>query len=91
MRHVLEHNYDWQKILHNAIKSANKICIVMFIPFNDGDDKELAFNSIGVPDLSISKSVFYAILQQYNVKYRNEKYKTETQYNYEEIIYIEKE
>jgi hypothetical protein len=92
MRHVLEHNYDWQKILHNMIKSANKkICIIMFIPFSDDDTKQLAFNSIGVPDLSISKNEFYSILQQItNIKYSNVEYKTETQYGYEQIIYIEK-
>jgi hypothetical protein len=92
MRHVLEHNYEWDKILHNAIKSANKkICVVMFIPFNDDETKQLAFNSIGVPDLAISKNKFYSILQEYsNIKYSCVNYKTETQYGYEQIIYIEK-
>jgi hypothetical protein len=93
MRHVLEHNYEWQKILHNAMKSARKkICLVMFIPFSDFETKQLAFNSIGVPDLSISKHEFYDIIKQYpDFKFDGKELKTNTQYGYEQIIYIEKQ
>lgn len=92
MRHVLEHNYEWEKILHNVLKSAKKkICLIMFIPFSDAKTKQLAFNSIGVPDLSISKYEFYNILKEYpEFTYRSEELKTDTQYKYEQIIYIEK-
>lgn len=92
MRHILEHNYEWQKILHNALKSARKkICLVMFIPFSDFETKQLAYNSIKVPDLSISRYEFYDIIKQYpDFKYSAEEFKTDTQYKYEQIIYIEK-
>jgi hypothetical protein len=36
LRHVLEHSYDWQKILDNAVASFTKrLCIVLFTPFVD--------------------------------------------------------
>src|ERR1035437_6875634 len=92
MRHVLEHNYEWQKILQNAIMSATKkICVVLFIPFNDFETKQIAYNSIGVPDLSIGRYEFYNIIKEYpDFKYTSEELKTDTQYNYEQIIYMEK-
>jgi hypothetical protein len=34
LRHVLEHNVDWEKILRNAVNSfKKKLCIVLFTPF----------------------------------------------------------
>ena len=34
LRHVLEHNAEWEKILHNAVKSfRKKLCFVLFTPF----------------------------------------------------------
>lgn len=40
MRHVLEHNYQWKKILLNAIYSFNKkICLVIFTPFSEKQNK----------------------------------------------------
>jgi hypothetical protein len=34
LRHVLEHNIDWEVILHNAVKSfRRKLCIILFTPF----------------------------------------------------------
>lgn len=72
LRHVLEHNYEWHKILHNAMKSATKkICITFFIPLNETDTIELAHNlkhGVDVPDLSISRDEFDAILDEYNPK-----------------------
>lgn len=71
LRHVLEHNYEWEKILINALKSATKkIVITFFIPLNDGDTIELAHNlefGVDVPDLSISKNKFDSIISKYNI------------------------
>jgi len=37
MRHVLEHNAEWKKIVKNALKSAHKkVCIVFDTPLNEG-------------------------------------------------------
>lgn len=70
MRHVLEHNYEWAKILENAFKSATKkICITFFIPLNEGETIELAHNlkhGVDVPDLSISRQEFDDIVDKYN-------------------------
>lgn len=71
IRHILEHNYEWDRILENALKSATKkICLTLFIPLNDGDTTiEKAHNlkhGVDVPDLSISKDKFDEILLKYN-------------------------
>lgn len=69
LRHVLEHNYEWTKILENALKTASKkICITFFIPLNEGDTIELAHNrdhGVDVPDLSISRDEFDSIVANY--------------------------
>jgi hypothetical protein len=60
LRHVLEHNYDWEKILHSAIQSfRKKLCIVLFTPFATGATTEIAHNrhlGVDVPDLSLSQA-----------------------------------
>ena len=69
MRHVLEHNYEWNKILENAMKSATKkVCITFFIPLNETETIELAHNlphGVDVPDLSISRDEFDTIVAKY--------------------------
>jgi SAM-dependent methyltransferase len=32
LRHVLEHNYDWQLVLDNAFASAQRLIVVLFTP-----------------------------------------------------------
>src|SRR5262249_21544228 len=34
IRHVLEHNYDWPRILDNPLHSAKKVCVLFFVPFS---------------------------------------------------------
>jgi len=92
VRHVLEHNYEWKKILNNILKSARKkIVITMFIPLGD-ETKEIAHNKkhgVDVPDLLISKEEFMDIVKNYNIT--NIEFvtmDTATGYNKEEIIYI---
>src|SRR4051812_20430586 len=70
MRHVLEHNYDWQPVLRNALKSASKkICVTNFIALGEVT-KEIAHNSevfgIDVPDMQLSKAEFEAIIYECN-------------------------
>lgn len=64
MRHVLEHNFQWKKILQNAIKSFNKkMVLAIFTPWSDGETKEIAFvERVGVPDISFSKNEIVEIL-----------------------------
>ena len=53
LRHVLEHNSDWRKVLRNAVASAKqRIVIVTFIP--DGDGSQVGWtDELGVPDIAV--------------------------------------
>ena len=57
MRHVLEHNYDWEKVLKNAIKSfKKKMVLILFTPFVS-ETKEIAHNlqyGVDVPDIAFN-------------------------------------
>jgi hypothetical protein len=59
LRHVLEHNYEWEKILHSAVMSfQKKLCIILFTPFSSEKTAEIAHNKalgVDVPDLSLSQ------------------------------------
>lgn len=56
LRHVLEHNHDWKKILDNAVQSFTKrLCIVLFTPLVD-ETMVIADNvaGFGVPDIAFN-------------------------------------
>jgi len=93
MRHIIEHNYEWDKVLNNALRSfTKKMCFILFTPFSETTE-EIAHNrSIGVdvPDLSFSKSDLIQMFEQYNIKYRLETLRTGTQYGVEHVFYLEK-
>jgi hypothetical protein len=58
MRHVLEHNYEWEKVLVSALQSfGSKFCLILFTPFA-AETKEIAHNramGVDVPDLSFRR------------------------------------
>jgi hypothetical protein len=58
IRHVLEHNYEWEKILAAAVRSfRQKLCLVLFTPFTE-TTHEIAHNrahGVDVPDLSFCR------------------------------------
>jgi hypothetical protein len=58
MRHVLEHNYDWEKILDNAMVSFNKkMCLVIFTPFAI-ETHEISHNrdaGVDAPNISFNR------------------------------------
>jgi len=93
MRHVLEHNYEWQVILENACKSfTKKMCLVLFTPFSD-DTKEIAHNlhhGVDVPDLSLNKNDLIKIFEKFNINYQLVTINTYTGYNIEHVFYLEK-
>ena len=66
LRHVLEHNYNWPKVLDRAVKSfRKKLCVVLFTPFAE-TTRELAHNGkagVDVPDLSLSAAEVEAHFQ----------------------------
>lgn len=55
LRHVLEHNTAWRRILENAVASAtSKLCIVLFTPFAE-ETKPILVGETGVPYISFRK------------------------------------
>jgi hypothetical protein len=93
MRHVLEHNYEWKKILENACKSFNKqMCLVLFTPFSR-ETKEIAHNlnhGVDVPDISFDKNDLICIFEKYNIIYDLITIETQTGYNVEHIFFLNK-
>jgi len=59
MRHVLEHNEDWQRILNRALRSfTRKFCLILFTPFSE-TTHQIAYNAqhgVDVPDISFRRS-----------------------------------
>jgi hypothetical protein len=95
MRHVLEHNYEWESVLAGAMASATKkLCVVLFTPFSSEGTKELAHNlmhGVDVPDLSLDKQRFEDILNTFEFsKITIEEHVTATGYGIETVILVEK-
>ena len=92
LRHVLEHNYKWEKILKNALQSAiQKLVITLFVPLGS-NTREISHNlpfGVDVPDLQLSITDFLKIVYASNpieVFYR--KFESETGYKSEEMFFI---
>jgi hypothetical protein len=53
MRHVLEHNYDWARILDNALASfSERMVLILFTP-EQAATEQISFQpDVGVPDLA---------------------------------------
>lgn len=64
MRHVLEHNYQWSRILRNAVSSFRKrLVLAIFTPWSDRETRQIAFvDRVGVPDISFRKGDIEEIL-----------------------------
>lgn len=97
MRHVLEHNYEWKKILENACKSfIKKMCLVLFTPLNNEINNqtiEIAHNlkhGVDVPDLSLNKNELIQIFEKYNINYELKVIESQTSYNVENIFFLNK-
>lgn len=92
MRHVLEHNYDWRKVLANAIASFKKrMVLIIFTPLTETTRRittSRILTSSPVPDISFKKSDLTAFFR--HCKYAEESLATDTQYKTEHIFYIEK-
>ena len=93
MRHILEHNYEWEKVLSNACKSfSKKMCLVLFTHFVD-KTVEIGHNlqhGVDVPDLSFKKEDLIAVFEKHNIRYRIESFNTDTGYSIEHVFYLEK-
>lgn len=57
MRHVLEHNHDWEVILANAVASTEqKLCLCLFTPFATSTVEIATNTDIHVPVLSLPRA-----------------------------------
>jgi hypothetical protein len=90
MRHLLEHNYAWDKILASAVKSfRRKFCLILFTPFAT-ETKEIAHNrasGIDAPDLSFKRADLEQYFAASNWKLI-ENIKTQSQYGVEHVYFI---
>lgn len=96
MRHILESNFQWRRILNNAVNSfSKKMVLVVFTPFVD-ETKILYYNEqdnySGVPTLSFSKNDILEEINKYNITYTIEENieNRYCQYKIENIIYLTK-
>jgi hypothetical protein len=88
MRHILEHNHNWRRILENALDSFSKrMVLVIFTPFGE-ETRQISTNWSDVPDISFRKDDLLDYLK--HLRYREETVATDTQYKTEHIFYIEK-
>ena len=55
LRHVLEHNFDWAKLLQNALTSCKKLCIIVCTAFSDSTHL-LYIDEFGIPVFSFKKT-----------------------------------
>lgn len=88
LRHVLEHNHDWKKVLDNAIASfKKKLVIILFTPLA-AQTKQIATNWSNIPDMSFRKEDITGALKEFKVK--EEVLRTKTQYGIEFMFYIQR-
>jgi hypothetical protein len=92
MRHVLEHNLEWRKVLKNALDSFTKrMCLIIFTPFNENGTIILGHNDMGngsIPDQAFRYKELLEMMEPYVVQ--EETLKTKTQYGSEHVFYMEK-
>ncbi|OGK52594.1 hypothetical protein A2966_03575 [Candidatus Roizmanbacteria bacterium RIFCSPLOWO2_01_FULL_41_22] len=92
MRHVLEHNYDWEKVLAGAVSSfIRKFCLVLFTPFTD-TTQEITHNKkygVDAPDIAFNRNDIERFFE--GLKWRlQDNIKTNAYYGVEHIYYVEK-
>jgi glycosyltransferase involved in cell wall biosynthesis len=92
MRHVLEHNAEWRRILSNALASFRKrMVLVIFTPLSDRTHQigtSVSITSVPVPDISFRKDDLTDFFK--HLSYSEEDLCTDTQYRTEHIFYIQK-
>jgi hypothetical protein len=90
IRHVLEHDWEWERILRNAVASfTKKLVVVIFTPFSQDDTKEIAYAfDVGVPDISFR---YEDIVRNFEgLEWHVETLETDTQYRTETVFYVKK-
>ncbi len=96
LRHVLEHNPEWPRVLYQALQSFQKrMVLIISTPwaFRTKVIREYEWHSQKFQDWSFQKSDLYKVFSLFpQVKVVKEEcnLKTASQYNVEHIIYLEK-
>lgn len=90
MRHILEHNENWEKVLANAIASfRHRMVLIIFTPFAD-ETKQIGWNPLHeVPNISFKKEDLTKHFDFLEWE-EEEGIKTDTEYGVEHIFYISK-
>lgn len=95
LKHVIEHNFEWDKILENALHSfTERMCLIVHTPVRDSGVQvmKLADNPNGVPDLSFTRETLMSIIKKFpQITTVEEKIvKTKTNYNVEHVFFLRK-
>lgn len=98
LRHVLEHNFDWEVILDNLLASFKyRAVVTCFAPLIDGRSAEVIctrpnFQDSGVDmiDLSLPWEVIEEHMREYGVTIKHRHISSPTQYNAEDMYFLEK-
>ena len=93
MRHVLEHNEEWEQVLRNALSSFyDRMVLVLFTPFSDHTyDMEPIESGTEHRCFSFKKEDITNMFDEYCIRWTlEENLHTETQFHVEHIFYLEK-
>ena len=92
MRHILEHNYEWPRILEGALASFRKrMVLILFTPFADTTHAlttSHGLTSVAVPDIAFRKEDLTQYFDGLTVS--EESLHTDSQYGVEHIFYLER-
>lgn len=95
MRHVLEHNWEWEVVLRNAVESFNeRMCLVLFTPWTTDTvavDLEPDAAIEGVPTLALPPFRINAILRESGVEATYCSVPSSAFYGMEIVYYLYKE
>ena len=91
MRHVIEHNNDWDMVLANALDSfTDRMCLVLFTPL-DIVTHQLAWeHEYGVPTISFALSDLVTLFDKAGVHWEHETLPTDSHYGEETVIRLSK-
>lgn len=86
MRHLLDHNWDWELILENALASyKKKLCIIFFTPWGEST-RSIGTSFETIPDISFKKDEVLEKLRGHS--YTEESIQSATQYGIEHLFYF---
>lgn len=91
MRHVLEHNEDWSRVLDNAVASfTRRMALILFTPMGEETRKIAPFSNgiIDVPNISFRHEDLAGRFD--DAVFTFEDYSTASFYGTERIYYLEK-